>query len=179
MDLDPEILEAIFTNKDQDLRTLSEKKTIMLVFLRHFGCTFCRETLSDLTDIKDALASRNMELIMVHMSSEDVAESFFEQYDLMGISHISDPDCSLYEYFGVSRGSFLQLYGLKVWLRGFKAALIDGRGRPIAKKGLGDYTRMPGIFVLKNCKVVEKFIHNSAADRPDYAEIVSKSSSKF
>ena len=52
MKLDLEILEAIFTNKGNDLASIAEQNCVMLVFLRHFGCIFCREALDDFSVIK-------------------------------------------------------------------------------------------------------------------------------
>lgn len=175
MNLDPEILEAIYTNRNQNLRTLCDSNTVMLVFLRHFGCVFCRETMSDLTQVQQQLKREDIKLVIVHMATEDIAEVYFKQHQLTNISHISDPDLSLYEYFGLFKGSFFQLYGLKVWLRGLKAILTDGHGFPRIKSILGSYTQMPGIFILKDCQIIEKFIHKSAADRPNYKEMVDKS----
>ena len=46
MKLDLEILEVIYTNKGNDLRTIAEQKCVMLVFLRHFGCAFCKRVIN-------------------------------------------------------------------------------------------------------------------------------------
>ena len=68
------------------------------------------------------------------------------------------------------KGSFSQLFGLKTWIRGFEIAttkqmLPDNRR-------IGDGLQMPGIFLLKNGVVVESFIHNSVADKPDYDSFI-------
>lgn len=172
MELDPEILEAIYTNQGDDLKTLSSEKTVMLVFLRHFGCTFCRETLRDISQIYSELKTKSILPVMVHMTEEYIADEYFEKYGLKGTPHISDPDLSLYEYFGLYKGSFLQLYGLKIWLRGLKVGFFEGLGLSTNPQ-LGDTTRMPGIFLIKDSKVINQFIHTTAADRPDYDQIVS------
>jgi peroxiredoxin len=173
MQLDPEILEAIFTNDGCDLGSLSQASPILLVFLRHFGCTFCREALSDISKIRSQLEAQDVKIVIVHMAEPDLAAQYLQQYKLADIAHISDPDMSIYEYFGLFKGTFFQLYGLKVWARGLKAGLIDGHGGVSVDKKLGNYNQMPGVFVLKNCRVGERFLHNSAADRPNYLQIVA------
>lgn len=173
MQLDPDILEAIFTNEGQDLKTLSEQSPILLVFLRHFGCTFCRETLSDIAVLRPLIEQSNIQIVLVHMADEHIATEYLAKAELPNVPHISDPDLSLYEFFGLSKGSFWQLYGLKTWVRGFKVGVLDGHGGVTVDSKLGDFTQMPGIFLVQNCQIREKFIHRSAADHADYCKIIN------
>jgi len=166
MTLDLEILEAIFTNEGNDLRTITEENTVMLVFLRHFGCVFCREALDDFSKIKTELNDLNIKLVFVHMSEEAYGDQYLKEYGLESEEHISDPDMTLYEYFGLQKGTFRELYGLKVWSRaiGLKFGMET-------KKPLGNMRQMPGVFLLKSGEIINSFIHKSAADKPDYLEI--------
>lgn len=166
MNLDLEILEVIFTNKGNDLRSITEQNCVMLVFLRHFGCTFCREALDDFSKIKDELDNRNIKLVFVHMAEEYHGNDYLKEYGLENEEHISDPDMSLYEYFGLQKGGFRELYGLKVWSR-----VIGLKYGTEARKPLGNMRQMPGVFAIQNGKVINSFIHKSAADKPDYLEI--------
>ncbi|MBL4648127.1 MAG: redoxin domain-containing protein [Aureispira sp.] len=166
MTLDLEILEAIFTNEGNDLRTITEKNTVMLVFLRHFGCVFCREALDDFSQIKEELNRLNIKLVFVHMSEESYGDQYFKEYNLESEEHVSDPDMTLYEYFGLQKGTFRELYGLKVWSRA-----INLEFGLETKKPLGNMKQMPGVFILKSGAIVNSFIHKSAADKPDYLEV--------
>lgn len=172
--LDPDILEAIYTNKDQDLKSLSEEKTVLLIFLRHFGCSFCREAMNDLSLLRHHFEHQSVEMVLVHMADDNIAEEYFEKYHLSGVSHISDPDLSLYEYFGLHKGTFWQLYGLKTWLRGLSVGWLGKKGLEVDEPRLGKTNQMPGVFLIKDSRIVHKFVHRSAADRPDYKTIVSK-----
>ena len=49
----------------------------MLVFLRHFGCTFCRETLADVARHRDAIAATGAQVAFVHMSRPAEADRWF------------------------------------------------------------------------------------------------------
>jgi peroxiredoxin len=171
MTLDLEILEAIYTNKGNDLRKLAEENCVMLVFLRHFGCAFCREALDDFSQIKDPLCSRNIKLVFVHMAEEDLGDQYLEEYGLKDEEHISDPDMSLYEYFGLQQGSFRELFGLKVWTRA-----LSVKQNTDTKGNLGNMKQMPGVFMLQGGKIVSSFIHKSAGDRPDYLAIADAAS---
>ncbi len=169
MTLDLEILEAIFTNEGNDLRSLTEQHAVLLVFLRHFGCVFCREALDDFSQIKGELDKRKVKLIFVHMAEEHHGDSYLENYGLKGEEHISDPDMTLYEYFGLQKGGFRELYGLKIWTR-----VIGIKHSSDLKTPLGNMKQMPGVFMIQNGRVVSSFIHKSAADRPDYLAIVDR-----
>lgn len=168
MKLDLEILEAIYTDKGNDLRTIAEQDTVMLVFLRHFGCMFCREALDDFSKIKEELAKEQVKLVFVHMGEEEIANQYLKDYGLEGEEHISDPDMSLYEYFGLHKGNFREMYGLKVWARFFGVK----QKTEAAKPELGNYRQMPGVFLIKDGKIKNSYVYQTIADRPDYLSIV-------
>jgi peroxiredoxin len=165
----PELLAEMKTNTGADLRALSKDQPVMLVFLRHFGCTFCREALADIADQRHQLEESGMQLVFVHMTDNDVAERYFNRYKLEGVLHISDPECEYYAAFGLVKGNFTQLFGLQSWIRGFSAGVVSGHG---VGPQLGDGFQMPGIFVLQDGEVKNSFIHKLASDRPDYFDLV-------
>ena len=166
MKLDLEVLEVVFTNEGNDLRTIAGQNCVMLVFLRHFGCAFCREALADLSVFKSELDLKKVKLIFIHMAEEQYADEYLDTFGLKGQEHISDPDMSLYEYFGLQKGTFRELFGLKVWMR-----LIGQKNGSDVQAHLGNVKQMPGIFMLRNGEIVNSFIHKSAADKPDYLAI--------
>lgn len=125
------------TGEEISLRSLYEERPLALVFLRHFGCIFCREQVADLRDHPD----RN--IAFVCMAGPDEAEDFRR---LMKSPHVflCDPEAKLYEDFELERGSVKQMFGGEVWRRGFGAGLKGHAvGRPV-----GDPWRMPGEFIL-------------------------------
>ena len=67
MTLDLELLEAIFTNEGNDLRSIAEQNCVMLVFLRQFGCAFCREALDDVSDVKTELDQRKYQSLCLYI----------------------------------------------------------------------------------------------------------------
>jgi peroxiredoxin len=166
------VLANMVTNKGENLRDISFQEPIFLVFLRHFGCVFCKEALSDLSDMLDSIRNNHIRLVMVHMSTNDIAERYFENFHLNDVSHISDPDMQFYKVFGLSKGKFSQLYGLSTWMRGMSA-----KNKPhkleLAKQ-LGDSTQMPGIFTLYQNEVIDSYIHRRASDLPDYEGLLKR-----
>lgn len=169
--IERDTLDVIKTQSGSSLLELSRQKPVMLVFLRHFGCVFCREAMSDLAELKDAMRHQNVALVLVHLSDPETAELFYEKYDLVGVESISDPDAVIYKKFGLLKGTFNQVFGLKVWLRTVDAGIIKGHG--ISRKQIGDGFQMPGIFMINDGILKGQFIHKSVADRPDYAKLIS------
>lgn len=170
--IDSKILKSAVTQNGNSVYELSNDSPVLLTFLRHFGCVFCREALHDLADRKDKLLNANIKLVMVHMSDNKVADQYFNDYNLPGISHISDPNCDLYASFGLVKGGPSQLLGLKNFIRGFELT-IKARSMP-SLRFIGDGFQMPGVFMINKGNMVDRFVHLSAADRPNYDEMIAK-----
>ena len=168
--IDQQLMESMKTNDGSNLWHRSFEQPVLLVFLRHFGCTFCREAHSDIAKIKDRIEEVGTKIIFVHMTDDKVAERYFQRYDLSGAIHISDPQCQYYAKFGLVKGNFTQLFGLQSWIRGFQAAIIDGNG--VGYKQVGDGFQMPGVLVVHEGQIKEAFIHKLSHDRPDYEQLV-------
>ncbi|MBP8726710.1 MAG: AhpC/TSA family protein [Saprospiraceae bacterium] len=157
---------------DQDGKTLwqiNQEGEVMLVFLRHFGCTFCREAMQELSRMKADIANRGVRLVLVHMAKDDLAFKYFQKYDLLDCHRISDPDCRFYQEFGLVKGTFNQLFGFRSWFRSIEAGLIKGHGFGAQ---LGDGFQMPGVFIISRGKIISEFRHKFASDKPDYLNMV-------
>ena len=164
------ILEEMTTSRGERLGELTQDSAVMLVFLRHFGCVFCKEALADLAEQKEKIAQKGVQMVFVHMSEDAIAEKYFKDYKLNGVRHISDPEFRYYTAFGITKGGFSQLYSLRSWMRGFEAKK-EGHKLELSK-ALGDSTQMPGIFILKERAIKNQFIHKYASDRPDYYKLI-------
>ncbi|MCB0662045.1 MAG: redoxin domain-containing protein [Saprospiraceae bacterium] len=169
--IEQEYFEEMMTNQGRSLYDTSRDHPVMLVFLRHFGCTFCRESLSDISQKREEIEALGLKLVFVHMAEDDIAERYFKKYNLQGSLHISDPEQRYYKTFGLGKGTFTQLFGLSTWIRGFDAAVVHGHGAPIKNESLGDSTQMPGIFIIQNGEIKDSYIHKVASARPDYVKL--------
>lgn len=158
------------TNTGKNVLDLSEDKTVFLVFLRHFGCVFCKEALADLAKKQVDMQNKDIQLVLVHMGSNATATTYFQNFDIQNPVHISDPEREFYYEFGLRKGSFSQLYGLRTWYRGFSAETKNYKLE--LAKHLGDSTQMPGIFLLRKGEIIEEYIHKHASDRPDYQRLM-------
>lgn len=162
-------LDSIFTNAGKSLYRLSVESPVMLVFLRHLGCVFCREALKDISAYRKAMEETRQKIVLVHMESNHVAIPFFTKYNLEGCLRIEDPTQKLYQQFGLVRGSFSQLFGFKTMVRGFQTGIsLDQFGGAT----FGDAFQMPGIFVIHKGRIAAEYVHKNVSDRPNYLELL-------
>ncbi len=153
---------------NKTLQQLSDEKPVLLVFLRHMGCIFSHEALSDLSRIQDQIAAENVTLGLVHMSECERGEEMVKKYGIKDVSHFSDPDKKLYTEFDLRRGSATQLFGPKVMWRGLQALVLEGH---FNGKLEGDGFQLAGVFLVHKGKIVKSFRHRTAGDRPNYLEL--------
>jgi len=167
-----ELLASIRTESGRSLLELAEESPVLLVFLRHFGCSFCRKAISDVAELRGELKRRGVRPVFVHLGPSDLAKVYFEYYGIGDVERINDPEAAIYRspVFQVGRQNvWLQLVTPKVvigWLKG-----------TIFKHGIGkiegDGDQMPGIFFLKGATIVRRFIYKTIADEPDYLKLVA------
>ena len=161
-------LEGARTQSGQTLAALSETSPVLLVFLRHAGCTFCREAIGDVARERGVIEAAGVRIVLVHMVDSEAIEKLVGKYGLDGVDRICDPDRILYQAFGLKRGSLRQLVGPKVFWRALSEGVLlrHGIGRLTA-----DSSQMPGLFLIHESGIVRHFRHRTAADRPDYAGV--------
>lgn len=159
-------LSLFDTTDGRNLGEMHEEKPLMLVFLRHFGCPFCKESLLQLAEHRNQLEAEGIGIVLVYMVDDNTAQAYLSEYGLNDVAQVSDPEEIFYKSFRLKRGSFLQLFGLKVWVRWVELAF---RKKLFNTKPAGDVAQMPGIFLLQDGKVVKEFVHKSVADSPDYS----------
>jgi peroxiredoxin len=161
-------LSSSATDTGQSVLAMSESSPVLLVLLRHFGCTFCREALADLAKVRPELESGGARLVLAHTARPEQAAQAIAAAGLAGVPHVSDPDKHLYRALGLKRGTLAQLFGLKCLVRGLRAGVVDGH---LVGRLVGDGFQMPGVFLIHRGRVLRSFVHQSAADRPDYCAL--------
>ncbi len=95
------------------------------------------------------------------MGNDEEGREMMRRFELEDIPSISDPECALFRAYQLPRGRWYQLFGPRVWIEGFKTAILKGYG---LGKLVGDGFQLSGAFVLKNGEVVHEFPSKDAAD---------------
>ena len=161
-------LDGLRDDQGRALRALTDDRHTLVVLLRHSGCAFCKQTLSDLARQQADIEKAGVGLAVVGMTaSSEGLRALGQQHGLTSATWFADTDRLLYRAMELGRGSFLQLFGPRVWFGGVLAAL---RGHGIGKLE-GDGFQMPGAFVIHRGRVVRAYRHATAADRPNLKEL--------
>lgn len=148
------------------LRDQLGSKPSLLVFLRHFGCMFCRESVADLHRISQRYPVFPP-VIFFYQGSVAQGQQFFERL-WTDASYISDEPKYFYESFGLERGKASQIFGPPIWACGVRAALKGHLGGAV----VGDAWQMPGIFLLQQDRILWKHYYRHAADHPKWRGIL-------
>jgi hypothetical protein len=164
-------LRDFHTESGRPLLEVVDASPVLLIFLRHFGCAFCRRALDQVSKIREQIAAKGTNPVFVHLGSPERAKPYFEYYNLSAVERVSNPDASLYQHPAFALGRRNPIWQLvtpsvlKGWLKG-----------AMFKYGIGmireDGHQMPGIFFLKDRRIVRGFRYQSIADEPDYLKLI-------
>jgi hypothetical protein len=148
----------------------SEKSKLLFVFVRHRGCTFCREALTNLSIHKKDLVDRGYKIIVVHMGPVESSEVMKKEFDLTDVEFISDPERTYYKAFGARRANLLEALGPQVIAKGLFGGKLKKYG---VGKIEGDGFQLGGVFTVENQKL--EFIHNpkNTSDVEDWSDLIS------
>ena len=133
----PAVDVLLSTGEKVPLADLYREAPVALVFVRHFGCIFCRERIADLRRLAD------QNVVFVTMGNQVQAEAVRQK---LRSPHrfVCDPEQSLYQAFGLPKVSFGQMFNPTTFLRGARAAAKGhGVGAPV-----GDPWQLGGAFVV-------------------------------
>jgi hypothetical protein len=142
------------------LASAAQNQLLLLVFLRHFGCTFTRQILRELENLQREARIHGAELVLVHMLQNGREHRYLHE-DV--VARIADPRCELYRAFGLGKGGFFDLFGPRVLWRS-AIALFKGCG---VGHLAGDGLQMPGAFLFRNGEIVASQRAKSASELPD------------
>jgi hypothetical protein len=166
------ILRAYRTETGRTLLELVDESPLLLIFLRHFGCSFCRQTLDDVSRIRDLIEAKGIRPVFVHLGSPERAKPYFDYYHLSDVERVSDPGASLYasSVFQLPRKNvFTQFLVPAVW-KGWLQGAVQKHGIGMIKE---DADQMPGIFYLQKRAIVRAFRYKTIADQPDYLKLIA------
>ena len=166
------LLATIRTESGRSLLELASASPVLLVFLRHFGCSFCRKAISDVAELRGGVGeARSSRRCLCTWGPPELAKVYFEYYGIGDVERINDPEAAIY------RNPVFQLSRQSVWLQVLTPKVVIGwlKGA-IFKHGIGkiegDGSQMPGIFFLKGATIVRRFIYKTIADEPNYLKLV-------
>lgn len=140
----------------------SFEQPILVVFLRHSGCTFCREMIADLEKSNNDLKEARVQVVLVHMGlSGKTLPGEWKTF--------LDSDRALYRLAQMERGAWSQVVSAKVVWRAFIAGILKGHGVGALE---GDGFMMAGARLWKQGQLIFSWQSQSVADRLPLTELL-------
>lgn len=156
------------TEEGEQLGEMSFRWPILLVALRHAGCPFCREALAELARERRRIEFTGTRIVLAHLGTPREGERLTSQFGLDDLPRVADPNRLLYHAVGLKRGSFMELFGPRVWWRGFDQVILKRRGIWATKS---DMFQMGGVFLIHRGRIEREFHYKDASDQPDFVQI--------
>jgi peroxiredoxin len=113
------------------LGSLWTSRTTVLVFVRHFGCVFCRQQVGELLAFLDRIRAAGAELVIIGNGSIEDARAFRDERRLT-VPLFTDPACESYCALDMRSGvatvmrPSVFLRSLKALARGYRQATVAG-----------------------------------------------------
>lgn len=134
----------------------------LVVFLRHFGCTFCREMIDDVRDAARQRPDFPAVLFVFRGEPHHARERFAQRWPEARV--VTDADGSLYDAFAVRYGGLWKMAGPAVFgafFRALRKGHFIGWATP-------DPLRHPGVFLIEHGRVTWKHEFAHVGDHPDF-----------
>ena len=168
----PHLLDAL-TVLDPNGRTIRlgelwADRPAVLVFVRHFGCLFCREQIAGMAPLRARVRSRGGELFVIGHGSVDQARAFQEE-QAVSFPLFTDPDRRAYCALGMRRGirSVLTpgvlMRSMRAWRNGFRQSHVAGD--PLQQGGV--------VVIAPGGTELYRFVSHEAGQHAPAPEILS------
>lgn len=169
------ILSQAVSTAGRTLGELSQDKPVLMVFTRHTGCIFCREMLWDLAQKRRDVESMGVQIVLVLMSGDNSVMQLIQRYKLDDLPRFIDPNREMYLSAGLRRGSILQLFHPRIWIRALQAVWQLKEAVGMLK---GDGFQLQGLALFHQGRLLAAYEHASADEVMDYQSFLELSKAK-
>lgn len=155
--------------QEHALGGLWAEQPAVLVFLRHFGCLFCREQAAEIEGQLAEIRKRGAALVFIGNGNRHFAQGFKQDHGITSPLYV-DTSRDSYRALGMKRGFFATLGSLATWrnmLRARKQGFRQGRTR-------GDAWQNGGVLVVEpGGRVAFSHLSREAGDHPPVADVLA------
>jgi peroxiredoxin len=150
------------------LGSLGRGGSVVLVFVRHFGCLFCKEQVADVRARLGELHGRGASVVIVGNGSVDDARVFAAEH-AAGMTVVTDPNREAYCAVGMKRGVGTALsFGVarraaRAMARGFRQTRTQGD--PFQQGGI--------VVVGADGDVLYRFVSDEAGEHPSLDDVLA------
>jgi hypothetical protein len=144
------------------------KRPAVVVWLRHFGCVFCREQVAEIRAVRSEIEARGAEIVFVGNGTPRAAAWFQKKFAADSIV-LTDPELVTYKAIG-ARSGILSTMGPSAWGAGLRAFRSGARqsttkGHPYQQGGL--------VVMAPRNRVLYKHVSRAAGDHAPVADVLA------
>ena len=151
-----------------ELRDRWRDGPLVVMFMRHFGCPFCREHLMRMGQALPRFEAAGAQLVAIFQYGAEATEAFCASrkvpFDCLG-----DPLREGFTEVSLGRGNRKQLLSWRI-AKGYVRNAREGNAG-VGAKG-GDYAQMPGTFVIGEDGRLRFAHYNASSDDNPSVELV-------
>jgi hypothetical protein len=150
------------------LATEWAKRPAVVVWLRHFGCVFCREQVAEIRGRRTEIEARGAGIVFVGNGTARAA-AWFQKKFAADSTVLTDPDLVTYKAIG-ARSGLLSTMGPSAWGAGLRAFRSGARqsmtkGHPYQQGGL--------VILAPGNRVLYRHISSAAGDHAPVADVLA------
>lgn len=142
---------------------------LVVVFMRHFGCAFCREHLILLGQAHDEIREAGGNVVAIFQYRAEPTHNFCRSRGVP-FECLGDPARVGYKAAGLGRGQRNEYLSFKVYKHWIRANKVGARvGKPS-----GDVAQRPGTFVVNaNGAIVFAHYNVDSTDNPPVSDVLA------
>jgi len=168
----PHVLDPIVVfdleGREVRLGQLWADRTVVLVFVRHFGCVFCKQQLAEISPLLDRVQRVGARIVVIGQGSIEEAR-VFRDTEKLTLPLLTDPSRASYCALDMRRGltsvlrASVVVRAWSTWRAGFRQSHVAG-----------DALQQGGVVVIAPGGVERfRFISREAGDHPAPADILT------
>jgi peroxiredoxin len=147
------------------ISSLWKKRTLLLAFTRHFGCTQCKEMLEELVLGREKIKKAGMDIAVITQGTPEAAALFAKKF-AAGLKVFSDPERAAYQAYGLERGNLFQTVINPKVLSAVSRSRKKGYEVEQPPEGQ-DAMQMSGTFIINTQgRILLPFYYDNIADHP-------------
>jgi peroxiredoxin len=168
----PHLLDGLIVKdpdgRDVRLGQLWAENTAVLVFVRHFGCLFCRQQVAELSDERERIRSLGAELAVIGHGTVEETRAFRDEHHL-ACPLFTDPGRQAYRALAMRHGRRtlmsprVVVHTITALWQGFRQTFVAG-----------DPLQQGGVIVIAPGGVERfRYISREAGDHPPVSRILA------
>jgi peroxiredoxin len=151
-----------------ELSSIWKEKPAVAIWLRHYGCIFCREEAAEVNKIKPLLDKKGVDLVCIGNGPVRYAQGFLDETKFVGKLY-TDPELSSYKALDWKKETMLgALFSFSMWKKAWSAYRKGFR----QTQTQGEAGQLGGVLIAHGDKVLYKHKEQYAGDHAPLNEIL-------